>query len=183
METISSASSALSKRLLKLSPRTDATILVAGSQKMLSDVLAATGGGAAPATLLLPACELGARASPHPLLRKHATHLAAAPVLRRLCGLATLDAERLGLFGALELAAPAPAPLAQLAAAQRLLVLDGVSDPGNVGALLRTAYGLGWGGVVTLPGTAGATTAKVRARRPQTCAAPAVTPAANALLK
>ena len=46
METISSASSALSKRLLKLSPRTDATILVAGSQKMLSDVLAATGGGA-----------------------------------------------------------------------------------------------------------------------------------------
>jgi TrmH family RNA methyltransferase len=36
----------------------------------------------------------------------------------------------------------------------RLLVLDGVRDPGNVGTLLRAAEALGSGGVVMLPGTA-----------------------------
>jgi len=35
-----------------------------------------------------------------------------------------------------------------------LLVLDGVQDPGNVGALCRAALGLGACGVVALPGTA-----------------------------
>jgi TrmH family RNA methyltransferase len=34
------------------------------------------------------------------------------------------------------------------------LVLDGVQDPGNVGTLVRTAFGLGAAGVLTLPGTA-----------------------------
>jgi len=35
-----------------------------------------------------------------------------------------------------------------------VLVLDGVQDPGNVGALARTALGLGAAGMVALPGTA-----------------------------
>jgi TrmH family RNA methyltransferase len=35
-----------------------------------------------------------------------------------------------------------------------LLVLDGVSDPGNLGTLLRTALALGWQGVFFLPGCA-----------------------------
>jgi RNA methyltransferase, TrmH family len=35
-----------------------------------------------------------------------------------------------------------------------VLVLDGVQDPGNVGTMLRTALGLGAGGVVALKGTA-----------------------------
>ncbi|HWA59053.1 MAG TPA: RNA methyltransferase [Gemmatimonadales bacterium] len=35
-----------------------------------------------------------------------------------------------------------------------VLVLDGVQDPGNVGALARTALGLGATGLVALPGTA-----------------------------
>jgi TrmH family RNA methyltransferase len=35
-----------------------------------------------------------------------------------------------------------------------VLVLDGVQDPGNVGALARTALGLGASGLVALPGTA-----------------------------
>ncbi len=35
-----------------------------------------------------------------------------------------------------------------------VLVLDGVQDPGNVGALARTALGLGADGLVALPGTA-----------------------------
>ena len=35
-----------------------------------------------------------------------------------------------------------------------VMVLDGVQDPGNVGALARAALGLGAAGLVTLPGTA-----------------------------
>jgi TrmH family RNA methyltransferase len=35
-----------------------------------------------------------------------------------------------------------------------VLVLDGVQDPGNVGALARTALGLGAAGLIALPGTA-----------------------------
>jgi TrmH family RNA methyltransferase len=35
-----------------------------------------------------------------------------------------------------------------------VLVLDGVQDPGNVGALARTALGLGAVGLIALPGTA-----------------------------
>jgi TrmH family RNA methyltransferase len=42
-----------------------------------------------------------------------------------------------------------------------ILVLDGVQDPGNVGALIRTASALGGGGVVLLPGNARLTHPKV----------------------
>jgi len=41
-----------------------------------------------------------------------------------------------------------------------VLVVDGVQDPGNLGALLRTAYGLGAPGVVLLKGTADASNSK-----------------------
>ena len=41
------------------------------------------------------------------------------------------------------------------------LVLDGVQDPGNVGTMLRTAWGLGAAGVVALKGTADLTNPKV----------------------
>jgi RNA methyltransferase, TrmH family len=41
------------------------------------------------------------------------------------------------------------------------LVLDAVQDPGNVGAVLRTALGLGAAGVVALKGTADLTNPKV----------------------
>ncbi len=42
-----------------------------------------------------------------------------------------------------------------------LLVFDGVQDPGNVGAMLRTALGLGAAGAVALKGTAELTNPKV----------------------
>ncbi len=37
---------------------------------------------------------------------------------------------------------------------KRILVLDGINDPGNVGTLLRTALALGWDGAYILPGCA-----------------------------
>lgn len=47
----------------------------------------------------------------------------------------------------------APAPYAEgLERVSRLLVLDRVSDPGNLGTLLRTALALGWDGVFMTSG-------------------------------
>jgi TrmH family RNA methyltransferase len=43
----------------------------------------------------------------------------------------------------------------------RVLVLDGVQDPGNVGTMIRTAYGLGVRMTVVLDGTADPRSAKV----------------------
>lgn len=42
-------------------------------------------------------------------------------------------------------------PFVSLDKAQRVLALDGVSDPGNMGTLLRTALALGWEAVYFLP--------------------------------
>jgi TrmH family RNA methyltransferase len=47
------------------------------------------------------------------------------------------------------------------AALTRVLVLDAIQDPGNVGTLIRTAAALGAGTVVALPGTADPWSAKV----------------------
>ncbi len=45
--------------------------------------------------------------------------------------------------------------------ALRLLVLDGVQDPGNVGTIIRTAAALGVSGTIALPGTVDLWNAKV----------------------
>jgi TrmH family RNA methyltransferase len=42
--------------------------------------------------------------------------------------------------------------VAKLQPQQRLLVLDGVADPGNMGNLFRSALALGWEGIFLLPG-------------------------------
>lgn len=52
---------------------------------------------------------------------------------------------------AAEVALPKPGNLAQK---NFLLVLDGISDPGNLGTLLRTALALGWEGVFLTNGSA-----------------------------
>lgn len=66
-------------------------------------------------------------------------------------------ATALAADGALAAAAHGAAPGREL----RLLVLDAVQDPGNVGTLLRAAAGLGGAAVVALPGTADVWSAKV----------------------
>ena len=44
-------------------------------------------------------------------------------------------------------------PFVSLGKAKRVLALDGISDPGNMGTLLRTALALGWEAVYFLPGS------------------------------
>jgi TrmH family RNA methyltransferase len=44
-------------------------------------------------------------------------------------------------------------PFVSLDKAKQVLALDGISDPGNLGTLLRTALALGWEAVYFLPGS------------------------------
>lgn len=70
-------------------------------------------------------------------------------VMRKLAG---LDSPPSGLQVAAELELPPQSEFAFLPSLERLLVLEGVQDPGNVGTLLRTATALGWQGAFLLPG-------------------------------
>lgn len=65
--------------------------------------------------------------------------------------------------GILAVAETPPYSLERLPSANqaRLLVLDGVQDPGNVGTMIRTAAGLGATATVALPGTVDLWNAKV----------------------
>lgn len=44
-------------------------------------------------------------------------------------------------------------PFVELGKVKRVLALDGISDPGNMGTLLRTALALGWDAAYFLPGS------------------------------
>ncbi len=44
--------------------------------------------------------------------------------------------------------------LKQLAVQKRILIADGVSDPGNLGTMIRAAAAFGFGGIITTPGSA-----------------------------
>jgi len=46
------------------------------------------------------------------------------------------------------------ATLTDVARLDRLIILDGVQDPGNVGSIVRTAEAFGFGGIIIAPGTA-----------------------------
>ncbi|MBI5273372.1 MAG: RNA methyltransferase [Chlamydiia bacterium] len=67
-----------------------------------------------------------------------------AAILKKITSLQTPDG-----FAA-EIALPSPSDLFSL---QKLLILDKIADPGNLGTLLRTAHALGWDGVAATPGT------------------------------
>ncbi len=59
-----------------------------------------------------------------------------------------------GLENPEPIAAEIDMPMPQdLSTAHFLLILDGVSDPGNLGTLLRTAKALGWDGAFLTPGS------------------------------
>lgn len=65
-------------------------------------------------------------------------------VMKKITGLETPD----GFAGIAEMP-----KFADLTRARRILVLDRVADPGNLGTLLRTALALGWEGAWLMPGT------------------------------
>lgn len=65
------------------------------------------------------------------------------PVMERVTGMAMVRAL---------VAVVALLPPPTLAPLSRLLVLDGVSDPGNMGMLIRCALAFGWEGLFLLPG-------------------------------
>lgn len=71
-------------------------------------------------------------------------------VMRKVAGLQSAT----GILAAAEIGLPEHADFAGMNVGQldRLLVLDGVQDPGNLGTLLRTATALGWQGAFLLPG-------------------------------
>lgn len=95
--------------------------------------------------------------------------LKAALAERGIPSVAVTDAELAELAdteqpqGIVAVIEPAAWSLAEipLAPGAVVLVLDAVQDPGNVGALARTALGLGAAGLVALPGTADLTNPKV----------------------
>jgi TrmH family RNA methyltransferase len=85
-------------------------------------------------------------------------------VLKKAAGLQSVD--RVDVVA--ELATPPLDGIEALGAvastATRILALDGIQDPGNLGTLTRTALALGWDAVALLPGTCDPFNDKVTAR-------------------
>ena len=77
------------------------------------------------------------------------------PVAEKLAGTRSTQ----GVFALFKTPATDPAPL--LAAARRILALEGVQDPGNVGTLLRSAAAFGFDAVLLGPGCAAPFSPKV----------------------
>ncbi len=70
---------------------------------------------------------------------------APASLLTKVIGFSTTD------LVAAEISLPDPSPLRSV---KRLIILDAVADPGNVGTILRTALALGWDAAFCTPKTA-----------------------------
>jgi len=124
------------------------SIVVAGSG-ILSEVCAGGGGDAVGSARVLfladDACvPAGVTASRIVRAPEH--------VLKKAAGLQSVDR----VDAVAELSMPPVVGVAALQGAgriARLLALDGIQDPGNLGTLVRTALALGWDAVALLPGT------------------------------
>ena len=80
----------------------------------------------------------------HPEIPAAEKFIVTESILKKISGLETPDGY----------AAEIPLPPPQdLSSCRNLLILDRISDPGNLGTLLRTAYALSWDGVAATPGT------------------------------
>lgn len=80
-----------------------------------------------------------------PLLKKSHRHwLVTEAIIRKISPLPSPP----GIIGEMEIP-----PYGHLENLSRILVLDGLNDPGNLGTLLRTALSFGWQGVYVLPNT------------------------------
>ena len=133
------------------------SIVVAGSG-ILSEVCAGGGGDAVGSARVLfladDACvPAGVTASRIVRAPEH--------VLKKAAGLQSVDR----VDAVAELSMPPVVGVAALQGAgriARLLALDGIQDPGNLGTLVRTALALGWDAVALLPGTCDPYNDKVR---------------------
>ena len=72
------------------------------------------------------------------------TWIVSEAVMRKISGLVTPE----GVIA--EVRMPSLKPLQNC---QHLLIFDGISDPGNMGTLMRTALAFGWDGIFVLPGS------------------------------
>jgi TrmH family RNA methyltransferase len=75
----------------------------------------------------------------------HTHYIVTEAVLQKVTGLKSPDG-----WAAI---APLPPPVISFQKREKILILDQISDPGNLGTLLRTALALGWDGVIFTPGT------------------------------
>lgn len=81
---------------------------------------------------------------PAPHIRAKEYYIVTEEILQKITGLPAPDG----------LAAIASIPKPQsLEGKKRLLILDKIADPGNLGTLLRTALAMNWDGVIFTPGT------------------------------
>lgn len=79
-----------------------------------------------------------------PQIRAREKYLVSPEILKKVTGLAKSD----GFVASI----PLPSPQA-LEEKKRILILDRLQDPGNLGTLFRTALALNWEGVWLTPGT------------------------------
>jgi TrmH family RNA methyltransferase len=122
---------AVSYRLDRKERERDQRVLVMG-KKVLQELA-----GVTPIEILFYTDE------PPPLPAKEAIHVS-EPVMQKLTGHKASDG------WAAILALPPPE---SLHLKKNLLILDQISDPGNLGTLWRTAFALGWDGIWLLPGS------------------------------
>ncbi len=91
-------------------------------------------------------CKLKTLISTEPLpIKAQAFELASEDVLQKIIGHKTDD------LAAAEVVLPPPGDLKRC---EFVVLLDGLSDPGNVGTIFRTALALGWDGVFMIQGSA-----------------------------